>query len=302
MPFLFTCPHCQTKTQVDDRYSGQAGECVTCGGDIQLPEFAAVSAQASTTSPQGAKTMGWVISAVVAVILLGCLLFAVIRVGGDTMTQLSTNRERTSSIRNLEKIAAALNAYAQDHGTYPPSATRDSNNARMHSWRVLILPYLEEEELYNKFDLNVAWDHPRNADARDQMPSVYQHPNGFSNGMYNQSAYYLITGAGTLFPNSGPLGPDQITDDITQTILVTEGTPIVASGNWTEPIDLDFGKVQGRLGTNPGNEPGGLLADGVAIATTDGRGHFIPDSIDPLTFRSLITPQGNERMADDTLD
>ncbi len=45
MPFLFTCPHCQTKTQVDDRYSGQSGNCVTCGGPIQLPRFAAGATQ-----------------------------------------------------------------------------------------------------------------------------------------------------------------------------------------------------------------------------------------------------------------
>ena len=36
-----------------------------------------------------------------------------------------------------------------------------------------------------------------------------------------------------------PLGPDQIVDDPSQTILVIEGTPIVASGLWTEPVDLD---------------------------------------------------------------
>jgi hypothetical protein len=266
-----------------------------------LPEFSAGSTQLPTP-PQGAKAMGWVIGTIVSVILLGCLLFAIVRVGGDTMTQLSTNRERTSSIRNLERIADALNAYAADHGTYPPSATRDASNAKLHSWRVLILPYLGEEELYNKFDLDLAWDHPKNIQATYEIPPVYQHPNSAAKAIYYQSAYYLITGQGTLFPNSGPLGPDQVTDDLSQTILVTEGTPIVASGYWTEPIDLDFAKIQGKLGSNPGNEPGGLLDDGVAIVTTDGRGHFVPDTIEPMTFRSLITPNGGERMPDDTLD
>ena len=301
MPYLFTCPHCQTKTQVDDRYSGQAGECVTCGGAIQLPKFAA-GLSPQSAPPQGTKVAGWLIGATVAVILLGCLLFAIVRVGGDTMTQLSTNRERTSSIRNLERIADALNAYAADHGTYPPSFTRDTNNVKLHSWRVLILPYLGEEDLYNDFDLDVPWDHPKNRQPSYEMPPVYQHPSGASRMMTLQSAYYLITGQGTLFPKSGPLGLDQITDDMSQTILVTEGTPIVASGLWTEPVDLDFAKIQGKLGTNPGIEPGGLLEDGVAIVTADGRGHFVPDNIEPITFRSLITPNGGERMRDDTLD
>ena len=111
-------------------------------------------------------------------------------------------------------------------------------------------------------------------------------PAATSNAYY-ESGYYLITGQGTLFPNSGPLGPDQITDDPTQTILVTEGSPLVPSGMWTEPIDLDFSNMQGRLGTNPGIEPGGRLDEGVAIATADGRGHFVGNSIEPSVFRAL---------------
>ena len=97
---------------------------------------------------------------------------------------------------------------------------------------------------------------------------------------------------------------DQITDDISQTILVTEGSPIVPSGYWTEPVDLNFAKMRGRLGTNPnqGNEAGGLLDDGVAIVTADGRGHFVADNIEAKTFLSLVTPNGGERLRDDVLD
>ena len=97
MPFLFTCPHCQTKTQVEDRYSGQAGECVTCGGAIQLPDFLLVHPQRPASPAKDTKRIGWMIAAVVSVILLGCLLFAMVRVGGDTMTQL-TDQPRTHVI------------------------------------------------------------------------------------------------------------------------------------------------------------------------------------------------------------
>ncbi len=300
MPYLFTCPHCQTKTQVEDRYSGQSGECVTCGGAIQLPHFAIGSTELPPVK-KDTKTAGWVIAAVVSVILLGCLLFAMVRVGGQAMNQLTSNRDRTSSIRNLERIAEALNAYAADHGTYPPSATRDASS-KLHSWRVLILPYLNEEDLYNKFDLDLAWDHPQNMQAAYEIPSAYQHPDSGTNSAFFESGYYLITGQGTLIPNTGPLGPDQVVDDPAQTILVTEGSPLVPSGMWTEPIDLDFANIQGKLGTNPGVEPGGQLEDGVAFATVDGRGHFVPNTIEPTVFRSLVTPRGGERLPDDTLD
>ncbi len=301
MPYLFTCPHCQTKTEVEDRYSGQTGQCVTCGGQIQLPQFSGTSSSA-TASANATGPIRWIVAAVVVVILLACFAFAAIRLGGGAMTRLTANRERSLSIKNLEKIAKALNAYAADHGSYPPPASRDANNVKLHSWRVMILPYLGEEALYNDFRLDVPWSDPNNMSVAANMPAVYRHPDGNSSGLYRESAYYLIVGPGTLFPAAGPLGPDRIIDDPSQTILLIEGTPLVPSGMWTEPIDLEFAKMSGQIGSNPGIDPGGLLEDGAAMATVDGRGHFVPDSMMSNTFRALVTPSGGERMADDTLD
>ncbi|MFK8113758.1 MAG: DUF1559 domain-containing protein, partial [Rubripirellula sp.] len=184
--------------------------------------------------------IGWIVAALVSMILLGCLLFAIVRVGGQTMNQLSENRERTSSKRNLERIADALNAYAADHGAYPPPMTVDANKKPMHSWRVLILPYLGEDDLYNRFDLEKPWDDQENLSFVKDVPLVYQHPNGSANSLFNRSGYFMITGQGTLFPGTGALGPDQISDDPSQTILVAEGVPVVPSGYWTEPVDLSF--------------------------------------------------------------
>ena len=120
--------------------------------------------------------------------------------------------------------------------------------------------------------------------------------------MFSESAYYLVVGTSTLFPNAGPLGPDQITDDPSQTILVVEGKPLVASGMWTEPMDMDFSKMNGMINDGSGFNLGGLLEGGAAVATCDGRGHFIPDNENSATVMSLITPRGGEPLADDTLD
>ena len=98
---------------------------MTCGGAIQLPDFAAESTELSPASKKDTNAVGWVIAAIVSLILLGSLLLAMIRVGGQTMNRLTTNRERSASVQNLERIADALNAYFADHKAYPPSATRD---------------------------------------------------------------------------------------------------------------------------------------------------------------------------------
>jgi hypothetical protein len=303
MPFLFTCPHCETKTQVDDQYSGKQGQCVSCGGDITLPNFAKITNVKSRSPRRDSKLINVLAATAVVSLILGSLLFAVIRFGGQTMTTLSNSREQTASIRNLERIAAAMNAYAADHGTYPLPMTVNSNGTPLHSWRVLLLPYLGEEDLYDRINLELPWDHAQNTMVMQySAPSVYQHPSLDKVGFGSGPAYFLITGTGTLFPPAGPLAPDDVSDDIRQTLLVVEGSPVRPPMSWAEPVDLPFAMMTGRLAGNPGNEPGGLLEGGVAGATVDGRGHFIKDSIAPTDFLSLVTPTGGERLRDDTLD
>ncbi|MDZ4821570.1 MAG: DUF1559 domain-containing protein, partial [Planctomycetota bacterium] len=62
----------------------------------------------------------------------------------------------------IGQIALALENYKDVHGSYPPAYTVDANGKRMHSWRVLILPYLEEERLYRTIRLDEPWDSPAN--------------------------------------------------------------------------------------------------------------------------------------------
>ncbi|MEL6104669.1 MAG: DUF1559 domain-containing protein [Planctomycetota bacterium] len=304
MPHLFTCPHCDAKTQVEDRYSGHSGECFNCGATIQLPHFADTSPSYGGAGGKRAKQpLGVFVAAGIVLILLVCLGFAALRFGGSSVRRLGQVRLRNASISNLESIAAALNAYAADHGTYPPSVLRDSAGKPLHSWRVLILPYLNEQELYDQFDLSQPWNAEINLQASYAMPSAYEHP-ATATGFQNQPGYVLLTGPQTLFPNGKPGSPDTIADDPAQTILVIGGKPAVSVniGSWAEPIDLPFSAMQGMINGTVGVEPGGWLEDGVTMATVDGRGHFVSEEMSPDTFRALVTPSGGELLPDSTLD
>ena len=304
MPHLFTCPHCQAKTRVEDRYSGHKGECFNCGAAIQLPDFAGTRAT-NYASPHGQakRPFGTLLAAGVVLTLLVCLGFGVLRFGGSSVRRLGQIRLRNASISNLEAIAEALNAYAADHGTYPPAILRDSSGKALHSWRVLLLPYLGEQELYDQFNLSEPWDSETNLLALYPMPSVYEHPAGGS-GMQSQPGYALITGPQTLFPDGNPGSPDSVADDPSQTILVIGGKPPVMAniGGWTEPIDLPIGSMQGMINGTIGVEPGGWLDDGVTMATVDARGHFVSQDMTPETFQALVTPSGGELLPDSTLD
>ncbi len=288
-------------TQVDDCYSGHEGECVTCGKPIQIPEFAT----SETVNPSKKKSPSIVllVTAAVIVVLLSCLLVVLIRVGGQTVKRMSTTRGRSASVDNLRRIATALNAYANDHGSYPPPVLQVGRN--QHSWRVLILPYLGESAMYSEYNLDEPWDSDRNQQLGYNIPSVFRNPQELriSNGLFSMSDYYLITGAGTVFPSSGPLTPKDINDEHGKTLLVVEGTPaITGSGLWTEPIDLQMHEIQASPGVNRANGLGGLLDGGFAVVTVDGTGHFLSDSIPPSILNALITANGGERLTDDVFD
>lgn len=303
MPFLFTCPHCRTQTQVEDQYSGCSGECVTCGKPIDIPKFAPKRlGQGNKSLSNASRPFGWIVAASVVLVLLGCLVFAIFRFGGQTVARLSSNRTRTASVRNLEKIAEALNAYAAEYKTYPPPALKDASGKPLVSWRVLILPYLDEDDLYDQFDLKADWTSPENMQAAYQMPSVFRHPDSQQGFYTTQSDYYLVVGANTLFPPSGPMSPEKIVDATTQTLLVVEGAPSVPTGLWTEPVDLDFAKMSGQINGSRKDDPGQLMDDGAAMATVDGRGHFLSSETSVTVFNALVTPAGGEPLPDDTLD
>jgi hypothetical protein len=306
MPLLFTCPHCQAKTRVEDRYSGQKGECFQCNGLIEIPSFVARRPTKTANGLPG-KKMRRILAVVLACGAVLAIITAGLQFGSSSFSKIASSRSSGASIRKLESIAKALNNYAAKHGRFPPPVVKGPAGQPMHSWRVMLLPYFSEDqsrlmELYNTYDRSKPWNDPANLTLQYQMPDVYMHPNLNNTGWGTTSGYYLVVGNGTLFPASGPLQPGEITDKTSQTILVVEGNPVVGSSSWIEPVDLDFVNMTGDLLSANLNEIGGQSEDTVTMATVDGRGHALKLDTDPAIVRALITPRGGERMDDDTLD
>ncbi|MEZ6119345.1 MAG: DUF1559 domain-containing protein [Pirellulaceae bacterium] len=77
---------------------------------------------------------------------------------------------------NMQEISMALINYETVHGTLPPAFTVDENGNRLHSWRTLILPFLEEQALYDSIDLTKPWDHPDNAAAYETRVPIFECP------------------------------------------------------------------------------------------------------------------------------
>ncbi len=305
MSQLFTCPHCQTQTLVEDRYGGHVGRCVTCNGVIEVPRFAESSAIPARINSAISPTTKRFIAACLSVLIFAGLGGIAFQYGSPALNRLTASREQSQTIRNLEIIASALNAYAADHGTYPAPVISDSAGKAMHGWRVAILPYLGEQELYDQYDYSEPWDSPQNSLIIMLMPRVFAAPSNHAAGN-QESQYQLVSGKGTLFPSSGPVDLKQISDDPTKTALVVEAfPPLSATGLlavWTAPIELEIQTMSCLIGSNPGIEIGAVTADGVALATVAGQGHFLSDQTPPEIVRAILTASGGEPLADDVLD
>jgi RNA polymerase sigma factor (sigma-70 family) len=187
------------------------------------------------------------------------------------------------STNNLKQIGLAMHNFAQDRGNFPPAAIRKDGKPLL-SWRVALLPYLDEKALYEKFHLDEPWDSPHNKTLLDQMPDVYA-PVLVKDEPKYSTFYQVFAGPSALF--GGDDGPklQDIKDGMANTIMVVEAAKPVL---WTRPDDLPFGKEK------PLPELGGLFKDGFHAGLADGSVRFINKKVDPDTLRALITSNGGE--------
>lgn len=115
-------------------------------------------------------------------ILVALLLPSTRRTAGDA--------RRSACKNNLKTIGLALHNYRAEEGEFPPNYTVDAEGQPLHSWRVLLLPYLENKGLYDRIDLTKPWDAEENRDLLAQRPYVFACPNSDISDQH--TTYHLI--------------------------------------------------------------------------------------------------------------
>ena len=152
---------------------------------------------------------------------------------------------RVQSVNNLKQIGIAIHSFHDANKHLPPAASSgkdDPDGKPLLSWRVALLPYLDEIELYQAFDLDKAWDDPHNMKLIAKMPKVYMIPG--VDAKEGMTHYRTLVGPGTMLePQKGPGGKligrtlVGIVDGVSQTIMVVEAKdPTI----WTKPDDLAY--------------------------------------------------------------
>jgi prepilin-type processing-associated H-X9-DG protein len=164
----------------------------------------------------------------------------------------------------------------------------------MHSWRVLILPYLGELPLYEVYDFSEPWDGPNNSKVGRTRLDIFQCPSGGQGGG-TMTNYVAVVGPDTAWPGQTSTSLEEDFGDGPQnTLSVVE---MANSGiHWTEPRDLDVTKMPLRVNSKTGQGVSGRHTGGVNVAFADGSVRFLSDGLLPKMLHALLTRDGGEEV------
>jgi len=224
---------------------------------------------------------------------------------------------RGRSINNLKQIVLAMHNYISTYGEFPPAVIYGPDGKPWHSWRVLILPFLDSRDIYNAYDFSQPWDSPKNKALFDKRPAVYR-DTIHRDTNETDTHYAALVGPGAIFrpegakqtdPKKPPLGKGgvgirNITDGTSNTVMITSVEP-GRKIPWTKPEDIDVGPAFKGVG-----QPGGIAApytfhgpgggNAAPFAFADGSVRMIGASVNPRTLAALITSGGGEVISSDS--
>ena len=197
------------------------------------------------------------------------------------------NSSVADSRNQMKQIALALHQFYDVHNCIPPQAIADKEGKRLLSWRVLLLPYLDQKELYAKFHLDEPWDSPHNLGLVKQMPKVYSAAD-LSNAMDGRTRYLApLTRNSTMGTPGAPLTFNKITDGTSNTIWMVEVSEKQALV-WTKPEDILVDPKDPLRGiASPGS-------DRFQASRLDGSVGEISSKIKPETANALFSINGGE--------
>jgi prepilin-type processing-associated H-X9-DG protein len=212
----------------------------------------------------------------------------------DTGSRGSPKRDRCTN--NLKQIGLGLQNYTDIYRCFPPAYITDENGKPMHSWRVLILPFIEQKALYDRYDFDEPWDGPNNSKLAKEMPPIFACPSDIANpGILTD--YVALVGPETMWQPDHGTTFKEIKDGSTQTIAVIEATG--AGINWMEPRDLPFSAVSKGINPKQGvgissHHPGAVIA-----LFADGHTQTIQERLSIKLLNALCTKSGGEAIDGD---
>ena len=233
------------------------------------------------------------------------LLFTVILlIGGNfLLSEIRKARDlgrKPQCKTHLKQLGLALHNYHDEYGCFPPAFVADELGRPMHSWRVLLLPYLDQAPLYNQYRFDEPWDGPNNRRLADRMEEFFSCP--VTPAMRDPSepcftSYVAVVGPETAWPGTNSVSIKDIKDGMANTLLLVE---VANSGiQWMEPRDLHVLQMAPSINSKAGQGISSRHPGGVYVLLADGAVRFEEESLSPQTIRALLTIDGGEKVVDE---
>ena len=198
---------------------------------------------------------------------------------------------RTQCKYNLEEIGLALHHYHEKYNEFPPAFTVDEHGKPLHSWRTLILPFLDQQELYETIDLSKPWDDPANAEARKFLVRIYKCPSLTTDPA--MTTYLAVTGENSCFRPDKSRTISEITDGTSNTLMVVD-IPQTHAVHWMSPQDADEALLLGIAREEKDLQHTG----GFQGALADGSVRYFSVNLPATTLKALITISANDTVGE----
>jgi hypothetical protein len=196
---------------------------------------------------------------------------------------------RTQSANNIKQIMLAIHSYHDTFGHFPADIV-DKNGKPILSWRVAILPYIEQDNVYKMFKLDEPWDSPNNIKMSQVTIKTYLSPTAAGGPIQGMTSYRGIMGPGAAFEPGKKLKLTDFTDGTSNTIVIIETGDLV---EWAKPAnDFPFDPKK------PLPKFKMPHAGGFQVGMGDGSVRFVSQSIAEATLKALFTRNGGEVIAD----
>ena len=206
---------------------------------------------------------------------------------GQLLTPARLSAQQAQQLNSLKQIALAMHNFHEVYGYFPPQALSSDDGKKLLSWRVLILPYLGQAELYQKFRLDEPWDSKHNIKLAAEIPFAYSGSRDAARNTDGKTRMQVPLHEKSVFGKKGGASIRDITDGTSNTLMVVQ-VPQSKAVVWTKPDDIVI---------NPADIKASLIVQGSDKFLTclcDGSAKALSSKNTNEILLKLITMNGGE--------
>lgn len=191
---------------------------------------------------------------------------------------------------NLLSIGLALEHYRTTYGHYPPAYIPDENGKPMHSWRVLILPFLEEGELWGRYDFKEPWDGPNNSKLHDIIVPAYACPTNLN----KMATYLAVVGPKSAWQGVKTRKLEELKGGDQKLIFLAE---VADSGiHWMEPRDLNAEQMNLIVNGNDEQSISSKHLSGANICYVGGEVIFLTNDFSESKLKQILISESDDEL------